>query len=87
MLLIRHALSAFMIPFIDNYRNKIGQVMIFVAEALRVPSLLNAVVVFVIWNLIMAPGIYLTMGTKEKKEQFVILASSLVACCTSTQSL
>ena len=74
MLLARHALSTFVIPFIDDGQgegNGIGQVVIFVAEALRLPSLLNAVVVFVIWNLIMAPGIYLTMDTKEKKEQFV----------------
>lgn len=74
MLLVRHALSAYVIPLIEGDQresNGIGQVVIFVAEALRVPSLLNAVVVFVVWNLIMAPGIYLTMETKERKEQFV----------------
>lgn len=72
MLLVRHALST-VLPFIDNNQDesKMHNAAILLAEAFRVPSLLNAVVVFVVWNLIMAPAIYLTMETKEKKKQFV----------------
>ena len=70
MLLIRHALSAFVIPVVVG-GSRLGELTILIAEALRVPSLLNAVVVFVVWNLMLAPAIYLTMETPEKQKQFV----------------
>jgi len=84
MLLIRHALSAFVIPFVSTSTcndqsdiwactcSRLGNLTILIAEAMRLPSLLNAVVVFVVWNLILAPGIYfLAMDTQEKKKQFL----------------
>ena len=74
MLLVRHALSAFVIPFVGSDQGesiRFVKLAILIAETLRMPSLLNAVIVFIIWNLIMAPGIYLSMETQDKKRQFV----------------
>ena len=77
MLLLRHALTALAaLPFplfydaVDTTRYGF-RVIIQLAECLRCPALLNSVVVFVVWNLILAPGIYLTMETTTKRKQFI----------------
>jgi len=77
MLLLRHALTALAALPIPLFYDEVDttrygfRVISQLAECLRCPALLNSVVVFVVWNLVLAPGIYLTLETTTKRKQFI----------------
>lgn len=73
LLWLRHVLSVTIAIFLSfsYYASSEPLLLVQWKEALRCPALLNACIVFFVWNLILAPGIYVTqMKTKKEKSQF-----------------
>jgi len=61
---LRHVLTA-LAPFLSETNPLLS-----LNEFLRFPSLVTATVAFTMWNFFIAPGIYLTLDTPEKREGF-----------------
>lgn len=73
MLLFRHGISS-LLPFLNTGGSGIAlfKSCLIVNEMLRCPSLLNAFVVAVVWNVILAPGIYFFhMKTADQRSKFL----------------